>query len=100
MNELSFHHAILALAGVAGTLEFFGAFFERHAWSHRKRFFLLVCAGPFYLYQALNAFETLSLASSLELFGFIGCVLGCLGAVRLVCPDTSMGKAAAKPSDA
>jgi hypothetical protein len=102
MNELAFHHYVLVVAGVAGILEFFAVFFERHPWSRRKRVFLLLCAGPFYLYQTVNAFQSVAGASSLELFGFVGCLLGCLGAVGLVCVEAGPrhGHGASKSSEA
>ena len=99
-NELFFHQAVLAVAGIAGILEFFGAFFEYHPGSRRKKAFIAVCAGLFYVYFALGAFESLSNASSLELFGFFGCVLGCLGAVRLLCPDSPSSQRARSAADA
>jgi len=95
-NELSFHHAVLVSIGIAGTLWFFAASFEHRVWSQRKRVFLLIGSAPIYVYQALGAFGALSQASSLELFGFIGCVLGVLGAVRLVFPDNSPSHASAR----
>jgi hypothetical protein len=90
MSEVLFRHLILAVGGVAGILEFFGAFFETHPWSRRKRIALMVCSGPWYLYLALTAFSTFSEASSLEIFAFVGATMGCLGAVRMACPDTSL----------
>ena len=95
MNEELFRHLILAVGGVAGILEFIGAFFETHPWSRRKRVLLLVCSGPYYLFVALTAFSSFSEASSLEIFGFIGATLGCLGAVRLVCGVKSLSSSAA-----
>src|SRR5258706_14445711 len=84
MAELQFHHLVLSLAGVAGIVWFYAAPQERHLWSRRGRLFIGIALGFVFLTQAVGAFASLSTASSLDLFGFIGCMLGCLGAVRLV----------------
>ena len=84
MGEAQFHHIIATMVGVAGVLWFFGAFNSRHVWSRPKRALLGICSGLVFLTQALGAFTALSSASSLELFGFIGCTLGCLGAARIM----------------
>jgi len=82
--ELQFHHVVLSLASVAGIPWFYSAFQERHLWSRRRRIFIGIALGFVFLTQTLSAFTSLSSASSVELFGFIGCMLGCLGAVRLI----------------
>jgi uncharacterized membrane protein HdeD (DUF308 family) len=81
--EQPFHHIILTMVGVAGMLWFFGALNSRNVWSWRRRVLLGILSGLIFLTQALGAFTSSSSASSLELFGFIGCTLGCLGAVRI-----------------
>jgi hypothetical protein len=82
MGELQFHHLILSALGVTGIIWFYAIPYSREAWSQPKRTFIGIGSGLVYLAQALSAFTMLSNASSLELFGFIGCVLGCLGGVR------------------
>lgn len=84
MAEQQFHHIILTMVGVAGMLWFFGALNSRNVWSWLKRVLLGIFSGLVFLTQALGAFTGLSSASSLELFGFIGGTLGCLGAVRIM----------------
>ena len=84
MDKPQFHHIIITIAGVAGVLWFFGAFHSRPVWSWPKRTLLGMCSGLVFLTQALGAFTALSSASSLELFAFIGCTLGCLGAARIM----------------
>jgi hypothetical protein len=87
MTELSFHHVILAMMGVAGLLWFCASLYERHLWSKRRRLLVSLILGCIFLNETLGAFASLANASSLELFGFIGCFLGCLGAVRLACSE-------------
>jgi hypothetical protein len=80
--ESQFHHFILSTMGVAGIIWFYAIPHARHVWSQSRRSFVGIGSGLIYVTQALSAFTSLSNASSLELFGFIGCVLGCLGAAR------------------
>jgi len=87
MNETAIHQVFLCILGVAGILEYYGTRHRPAVWkkqSPRKRAFLGVTAGIVYVTQSLNAFGSLSGASSLELFGFLGCVLGCLASVRMM----------------
>ena len=85
MNELPFHHLILAVFGIAGLMEFASSMYETHwlLWSRRRRFVIAICFAPNYLYQALFAFQRFSDASSLELLGFCGCLLGLFAAARM-----------------
>ena len=87
MNELQLHDVLLSMAGVAGVLWFFGAYHERLLWYKPRRAFLGTTFGFIFLVQTLSAFAHLSGASSVELFGFIGCMLGCFGAVRIMIDD-------------
>jgi hypothetical protein len=82
VSELQFHHVILSAIGIAGIVWFFAIPTARKLWSQPKRIFIGLASGLVYVTQALTAFANLSNASSLELFGFVGCVLGCLGAAR------------------
>jgi hypothetical protein len=84
VTELQFHHLILASMGIAGILWFHGAYRLPRSWSPIKRFLLGIGSGLGYLLPALSAFANLSSASSLELFGFVGCLLGCFGAARIM----------------
>jgi len=87
MPDSPFHHLMLAILGIAGILEYYGTLHLPAVWqkqSARKRVFLGVTAGIVYVTQSLNAFASLSGASSLELFGFLGCLLGCLASVRMM----------------
>jgi hypothetical protein len=80
--ESQFHHIILSTMGVVGIIWFYAIPHSRQLWSQSRRTFVGIAGGLVYVVQALGAFTSLSNASSLELFGFIGCVLGCLGAAR------------------
>jgi len=84
MIEISFHDFVLSAMGAAGVLEFYGTYRLPRQWSPRRRVFLGIVAGLTYFWQAIVAFKVLSNASSLEILGFVGCVLGCLGAVRML----------------
>jgi hypothetical protein len=84
LDELGFQHLILCVLGVSGLLEFYGTRRARDFWSPRRCLAVGICSAPTYLAGALVAFPSLSGASSLQLFGFIGCALGLLGAVRLM----------------
>jgi len=90
MNELPFHQVVLALFGIAGLLEFGSSVYEIHwlSWSARRRIIIALCLGPNFLYQTLFAFQRLSDASSLELFGFFGCLLGLFASVRMLVMST------------
>lgn len=88
MSGLQFHSVVLAVIGVAGILWFQGARRLPLSWSPLRRTFLGVVSGLVYLAPVLSAFANLSSASSLELFGFIGGLLGCLGAVRMLADAT------------
>jgi hypothetical protein len=80
--ESQFHHLILSTMGVVGIIWFYAIPHSRQLWSQSRRTFVGIGSGLVYVVQALGAFSSLSNASALELFGFVGCVLGCLGAAR------------------
>lgn len=82
MAESQFHHVILSTMGVVGIIWFYAIPHSRNLWSQSRRTFVGIGSGLVYVIQAFGAFTSLSNASSLELFGFVGCVLGCLGAAR------------------
>ena len=82
MPESQFHHLILSALGVTGIIWFYAIPHSRQLWSQAKRNFVGIGSGLIYVTEALSAFTSLSSASSLELFGFLGCVFGCLGAAR------------------
>jgi len=88
VSELHFHQGVLSLAGVAGILWFFAAINSQVLWRRGRRLFVGILSGLVYLELALTAFTNLSNASSAEVFGFIGCVLGCLGAARFISAET------------
>ena len=98
MNELPFHHLILAVFGITGLMELASSMYETHwlSWTRRRRVVIALCFAPNYLYQALFAFQRFSDASSLELLGFCGCLLGLFAAARMV----SMAPRPASPSAA
>ena len=101
MNELPFHHLILAMFGIAGLMEFASSMYETHwlSWSRPRRVVIALCLAPNYLYQALFAFQRFSDTSSLELLGFCGCVLGLFAAVRMFSMASAPASAsAANPS--
>lgn len=83
MSIVQWQHLLLAVLGISGILEYYGAQKLPVAWSKRKRVYLGAFSAIFYVTQILNAFTSLMQASALELFGFVGCFLGCLGAVRV-----------------
>jgi hypothetical protein len=84
MDEVAFGHLVLSVLGVSGVLEYYGTRRVREFWPAGKCLLVGIGAAPTYLAGALLAFTSLSGASSLQLFGFLGCVLGLLGAVRLM----------------
>jgi hypothetical protein len=88
VSELHFHQSVLSLAGVAGIVWFFATFNSQILWRQGRRVLVGILSGLVYLELALSAFPNLSNASSAEIFGFIGCVLGCLGAARFMSVET------------
>jgi len=84
VSELQFHHLVLSMIGLAGILWFFGSARLGELWSSPKRAIVGIVSGLIYLAQALSAFANLANASSLELFGFLGCTLGCFGVARIM----------------
>ncbi len=84
MSEQFFEHVILTIMGVAGVLDFCGTLRLPHPWTARKGVFIGVVGALIFLWKALGAFSSLSSASSVELFGFIGCMLGILGSTRII----------------
>jgi hypothetical protein len=87
VSEMLFHHIILSIIGVAGFLEYYATYHLPKVWSKPKRVYLGITAGLTYLWQGMVAFNGLANASSLEILGFIGCILGCLGSVRMMCGE-------------
>ena len=84
MSESLFHHFVLSIIGVTGILWFYATDHLPKVWSQPRRVFVGTMIGLVYLVQAMSAFDNLSNASSMEIVGFIGCILGCLGAARMM----------------
>jgi hypothetical protein len=82
--ELQFHHTILSVIGIVGIVWFFGALHLPEVWSRSRRLVVGIAGGAIYVVQACGASPILSSASSLELFGFIGCIVGALNAARIM----------------
>lgn len=83
MTKVQWHQIFLSLLGVGGIMEFFGTYQLSKVWSKSKRVFLGSFAGLIYVSQAVVALPALMGASSLEIFGFVGCILGSFGAARM-----------------
>ena len=84
MAELPFHHLILTVFGICGFLHFYGSIEGFKAFSESRRLIVGLCSAPIYIYQAIGAFPNVSIASSMELVGFIGCILGIMGSMRII----------------
>src|ERR1700687_3123564 len=82
MTESQFNHLILSVIRVIGILWFYALPQSSQGWSQSRRPLVEIASALISAVQAVGAFTSLSNVSSLELFGFIGCVLGCLGAAR------------------
>jgi hypothetical protein len=81
MTEVGFHTVILVAMGIVGLAWLAVAVRAEERWPTGKRIFIGSCMFFNFLLQALSAFPSVAAATSAELFGFIGCTLGCLGAV-------------------
>jgi hypothetical protein len=80
VNELSFHHVVLTLVGAAGLVWFGAVRHTQNPWPAARRIFVALTMAAVFFAQALEAFASLASASSLELFGFAGCMLGVIAA--------------------
>ena|SRR5450631_1006770 len=83
MAELEFHRAVLVVVGTGGLLWLFASLRSRPHWSSRRRLLVALSAATVFAVEGLSAFSTLASASAAELLGFIGCVLGILGAAAV-----------------
>jgi hypothetical protein len=80
VNPQSFHHLVLALVGIAGLLWFCAVQRAPYPWQPARRIFVALVMAAVFFAQASEAFTSLANASSLELFGFAGCLLGVIAA--------------------
>jgi len=83
MAELEFHRAVLVVIGASGLLWLFASFQGRPGWSKRRRLLVALAMATVYVVEGSSAFPNLATASAAELFGFVGCVLGLLGAAAV-----------------
>ncbi len=99
MTELQFNHLILSVIGVAGILWFYAMPQSSQGWSQSRRSVVGIASGLVYVIQAASAFTSPGQRIPLQLFGFIGCVLGCLGAARTMSDGVLTLGRRAEPAD-
>jgi pimeloyl-ACP methyl ester carboxylesterase len=80
MDEFGFHKVVLVGMGISGLFWFIAALRAKDSWSAARRAFVGAVSFLVYLVQSLQAFPAAGQASAAELFGFLGCCLGCAGA--------------------
>jgi hypothetical protein len=83
MAELPFHDLILTMIGISGLLQYYGSIEGLKAVANHWRVLIGLSGIPIYVFEAIGAFPLLSNASSLQLFGFFGCILGTLGSMKI-----------------